>query len=201
MHYGSPLVDEMIAMLYSHPQLYVDTGGNNMFGSDAMVWPRAIEAAIESIETAEFLAPEQKRDILYKRRALPSPDGQEDARTFWKSEVEGGMRDMGRIVISCYRPKSGHQEALRELMRRHVATLRSIGLVTNRVPITMEAKDGTFVEVFEWVPAEAIEAAHSHPAVLRMWEEYGQVCDYIPISQVAEASQLFSEFTPFEVKA
>ena len=27
MHYGSPLVDEMIAVLYTHPQVYVDIGG------------------------------------------------------------------------------------------------------------------------------------------------------------------------------
>lgn len=27
MHYGSPLVDEMIALLQSYPQVYVDTGG------------------------------------------------------------------------------------------------------------------------------------------------------------------------------
>ena len=108
---------------------------------------------------------------------------------------------MGRIVISCYRPKSGHAEALRTLMLTHVATLRAIGLVTDRAPITMEAKDGTFVEVFEWASREAIEAAHGHPAVLRMWEAYGQVCDYVPISQVPEAAQLFSEFTPVEVNA
>lgn len=108
---------------------------------------------------------------------------------------------MGRIVISCYRPKPGHQDALRELVRGHVATLRSIGLVTDRLPITMEATDGTFVEVFEWASSEAIQAAHSHPVVLRMWEEYGKVCDYVPISQVAEASQMFSEFTPVEVTA
>ena len=108
---------------------------------------------------------------------------------------------MGRIVISCYRPKPGHQDALRALMLEHVATLRSIGLVTNRLPITTEAKDGTFVEVFEWASAEAIQAAHTHPVVLRMWEEYGKVCDYLPISQVAEASQMFSEFTPVDVRA
>lgn len=106
---------------------------------------------------------------------------------------------MGRIAIACYRPKPGQQDALRALVREHVATLRSIGLVTNRVPITMEAKDGTFVDVFEWASPEAIQAAHSHPVVLRMWEEYGKVCDYLPISQVAEASQMFSEFTPVEV--
>jgi len=64
----------------------------------------------------------------------------------------------------------------------------------------MEAKDGTFVEVFEWSSPEAIESAHHHPVVLKMWEEYGKVCEYVPISQVAEASQLFSEFTPVEVQ-
>ena len=108
---------------------------------------------------------------------------------------------MGRVAIVCYRPKSGQHEALRALVVNHVATLRSIGLVTERHSIAMEAKDGTFVEVFEWRSAEAIEAAHKHPVVLKMWEEFGGVCDYVPVSQVTEASQLFSEFTPVEVKA
>jgi hypothetical protein len=85
-------------------------------------------------------------------------------------------------------------------MLSHVATLRSIGLITDRIPITMEAEDGTFVEVFEWASSEAIEAAHGHPVVLKMWEDYGRVCEYVPISQVPEASQLFSEFTPVDVK-
>ncbi len=29
----------------------------------------------------------------------------------------------------------------------------------------------------------------------RSWEEYGKVCDYVPVSEVAEAAYLFSEFT------
>jgi hypothetical protein len=102
------------------------------------------------------------------------------------------------MVIACYRPKPGQQDALRTLMRGHVATLRSAGLVTDRAPIAMEAADGTIVEVFEWKSAEAIEAAHSHPVVLKMWEQYGAVCDYIPVSQVPEASQMFSGFTPLD---
>jgi uncharacterized protein len=63
MHYGSPLIEEMIAMLGAYPQLYVDIGGIQwnyprayfykqlkeltdagfgkriMFGSDQMTWP------------------------------------------------------------------------------------------------------------------------------------------------------------------
>jgi uncharacterized protein len=93
MHYGSPLVDEMLSMLYSHPQLYVDVAGNDwglprkefhghlrrlveagfekriMFGSDEMVWPGTITVAIESIESADFLNREQKRDIFCRNAA------------------------------------------------------------------------------------------------------------------------------------
>lgn len=93
MHYGSPLVDEMIAVLFSHPQVYVDIAGNVwaqprphfyaqlrrlvdagfvtriMWGSDQMVWPRAIEVAVDTIEQAPFLNDEQKRDIFYNNAA------------------------------------------------------------------------------------------------------------------------------------
>jgi uncharacterized protein len=40
-----------------------------MFGSDQMNWPAAIEHGIEAIESAAFLAPKQKRDILYDNAA------------------------------------------------------------------------------------------------------------------------------------
>ena len=103
---------------------------------------------------------------------------------------------MGRIVIACYRPKPGKQDELRALMQEHLPILRSQGLVTDRDSIMMEAKDGTIIEVFEWKSQQAIEAAHSNPVVLKMWERYAAVCDYIPVGQVEEAKQLFSEFTP-----
>jgi hypothetical protein len=105
---------------------------------------------------------------------------------------------MGRIVIACYRPKPGKQEALKRLIVDHVATLRAQNLVTDRAPITMEAKDGTIVEVFEWVSSAAIEAAHTNPAVLAMWNDYEAVCDYVPLNTVAEAAEMFAEFTPLE---
>jgi uncharacterized protein len=93
MHYGSPLVDEMIALLYSHPQVYVDIAQNNwgfprahfysqlqrlinagfgkriMWGSDQMIWPETIRVAIETVEAAPFLTVEQKRDIFYNNAA------------------------------------------------------------------------------------------------------------------------------------
>jgi quinol monooxygenase YgiN len=101
------------------------------------------------------------------------------------------------ISIASYKPKPGKDEALREIMRTHLPTLRQQGLVTDRVSIMMEAKDGTIVEVFEWRSHAAIEQAHTNPAVQQMWGKYAEVCDYVPIGTLAEAADMFASFKPF----
>lgn len=93
MHAGYPMIDEMIHLLYSHPQVYVDVavinwyhprkdfhrylrrlveagfGKRIMFGSDQVIWPEAIGIAIEAIDSADFLSEKQKRDIFYNNGA------------------------------------------------------------------------------------------------------------------------------------
>jgi hypothetical protein len=93
MHYGSPMVEQTIAMMFTYPNLYVDVACNDwlmpraqfysqlkqlvdagfekriMFGSDQMWWPEAIGESIRSIEAAPFLTNSQKRDILYNNAA------------------------------------------------------------------------------------------------------------------------------------
>ena len=103
---------------------------------------------------------------------------------------------MGRIVIACYKPKTDKRTALKKLMKTHLSRLKQEGLVTNRESIMMEAADGTIIEVFEWVSDEAIQNAHTNPEVLKMWAEYAEVCDYIPVGNVPEAASLFSGFVP-----
>jgi quinol monooxygenase YgiN len=105
---------------------------------------------------------------------------------------------MGRIVIVGYKPKPGKNEALKALMKTHLPRLKQEGLVTDRESILMEAADGTIVEVFEWISEEAIQNAHKNPAVLQMWGEYGEVCDYVPVGSLAEAGNLFSGFEPMD---
>lgn len=102
------------------------------------------------------------------------------------------------IVIACYKPKFGKEKMLDELMKTHLAILHSQNLVTKRDSIMMKAKDGTVIEVFEWISQEAIDKAHTNPVVLEMWRKYAEACDYIPVEQVPEAARLFSGFTPFK---
>lgn len=93
MHAGYPFIDDLRAVLFTYPQVYVDVaaivgteprtafyrylrqlvedgyGDRIMFGTDQGVWPGLIEASIEVIERAPFLTKTQKRDILYNNAA------------------------------------------------------------------------------------------------------------------------------------
>ena len=104
----------------------------------------------------------------------------------------------GVCVIVAYRPKPGQESALFELVRNRVPTLRKEGLVTDRVPIIMRARNGTMIEVSEWKSREAIDAAHKNPNVLAMWEKFFAVCDCVPLNTLAEADEMFAGFTAVE---
>lgn len=93
MHGGWPYLEDMKAMMYAHPQLYVDIaaidwilpkaefhnfleglvdsgfGKRIMFGSDQMVWPETIGIAIEAVNSADFLTVNQKEDIFFNNAA------------------------------------------------------------------------------------------------------------------------------------
>jgi hypothetical protein len=86
---GYPFAEEMIALMFQYPQVYADISTITwiipraafheylrtlvragfaqrlMFGSDQVFWPETIKDAVASIEGADFLTPEQKRDIFF----------------------------------------------------------------------------------------------------------------------------------------
>lgn len=105
MHAGWPMLDDMLAVLWAHPHVYVGLGviswvlprpefhrylrrlveagfGKRiMYGSDQMVWPGVIDPSIAAIREAPFLTRAQKRDILYG-----------NAARFFRLGEEGGER-------------------------------------------------------------------------------------------------------------
>ena len=104
----------------------------------------------------------------------------------------------GICVIVAYRPKPGQESTLLELVCNRIPNLRKEGLVTDRVPIIMRARNGTFIEVSEWKSREAIDAAHKNPNVLAMWEKFFAVCDCVPLNTLAEADEMFAGFEPVD---
>ncbi len=93
MHAGYPMIDNMLTLLQANSHVYVDVAGliwsypikevnryierlvdagfedRVMFGTDQLVWPKLMAYSISIIQNAEYLTPEQKRDILYNNAA------------------------------------------------------------------------------------------------------------------------------------
>jgi uncharacterized protein len=89
MHAGYPMIDNLLTLLQANSHVYVDVAGliwsypikevnryierivdagfedRIMFGTDQFMWPKLMAYSISIIQNADYLTPEQKRDILY----------------------------------------------------------------------------------------------------------------------------------------
>src|ERR1035437_5390568 len=93
MHAGYPMIDNLLTLLQANSHVYVDVAGliwsypikevnryierlveagfedRVMFGTDQLEWPKLMAYSISVIQNADYLTPEQKRDILYNNAA------------------------------------------------------------------------------------------------------------------------------------
>jgi len=93
MHAGYPMIDNMLTLLQANSHVYVDVAGliwsyplkevnryiqrlaeagfedRIMFGTDQFEWPKLMSYSISIIQNADYLTPEEKRDILYNNAA------------------------------------------------------------------------------------------------------------------------------------
>jgi hypothetical protein len=53
------------------------------------------------------------------------------------------------VFMGIYRPKPGKENGLKEILKVHIPTLREEGLLTARELLTMQAEDGTIIEIAE----------------------------------------------------
>jgi hypothetical protein len=90
------------------------------------------------------------------------------------------------LSFSSYKPKQGQEKALMDLVKRHLPKLRELGLATNSQNYVAKSSDGRIIEVFEWASANAINAAHQHPAISEIWEKMTIVADFLPMNSLPE---------------
>jgi predicted TIM-barrel fold metal-dependent hydrolase len=93
MHAGYPMGENLLTLLQANSHVYVDIAGliwsyprkevnryiqrivdggfgdRIMYGTDQLVWPGLMAYSIGLIQNADYLTPEQKRDILYNNAA------------------------------------------------------------------------------------------------------------------------------------
>lgn len=101
---------------------------------------------------------------------------------------------MGNHVIAVYKPKQGKQSDLEQEVAAHVPELRRLGLATDAASTALRASDGTILEHFEWVSDAAINEAHEHPDVHKMWARFEECCTFATLGQLPNADAMFPNF-------
>ena len=84
-------------------------------------------------------------------------------------------------VMCTYLVHPDKEGEFRDLISRHWPVLREQELVTESPSMLFRGEDRMrrpfFVEIFEWVSAEAPDTAHHIPAVASVWEPMGMCCE------------------------
>ncbi len=101
-----------------------------------------------------------------------------------------------QVVFALYQPHEGKEAELCNILADHIPMLRRLGLATDRAPVLVKSRNGTFIEIFEWSTAEAAGQAHHEPEVLKMWEAMGKVADLRKLDSLEEFSGMFPHFEP-----
>ncbi|MBV7504729.1 antibiotic biosynthesis monooxygenase [Bacillus sp. sid0103] len=100
------------------------------------------------------------------------------------------------VFMALYRPKPGKAEDLKEVLKVHIPTLREEELITSRELLTLQAADGTIIEIAEWRSTEAIEKAHQSAKVMAVWDKIGSLAELTSLSTLAESQHPFPNFKP-----
>lgn len=105
---------------------------------------------------------------------------------------------MSEIVFAAYKPHPGKEKELEKLIGQHVPTLRELELITDRQPLTLKSKNGTYIEVIEWRDVNSADMAHEHPAVAKIWESMAKVSDFKAMNSLEETDSPFSHYQVIE---
>ena len=101
---------------------------------------------------------------------------------------------MSTLAFAMYKPHEGKENELREILETHIPMLKEYGLITDKGTFQVRSKDGTIIEIFEWVNEEAKDIAHKHPAIMSMWGKMMPICNFPAMKDLPEAQKSFPGF-------
>jgi hypothetical protein len=99
------------------------------------------------------------------------------------------------LAFAAYRPRDGKGDALLQLLREDLATLRARGHVTDRPAPVVLTDDGDVLVVLEWSSEHAVGDAHEDPQVLAVWERKAELAEYLSPAALAGADVPFARWT------
>lgn len=97
------------------------------------------------------------------------------------------------VFMALYRPKPGKENELRDILKVHIPSFAKRA-ITERELLTLQAEDGTIIEIAEWKSSEAIDKAHQSDKVMSVWNQIGALAELTNLSSLAEAQYPFPNF-------
>ena len=145
MHAGYPMIDNMLTLLQANSHVYVDVAGliwsypikevnryierlvdggfedRVMFGTDQLIWPKLMSYSISVIQNADYLTPQQKRDILYNNAARFLEDGFRSGQINPRAKKKPSITDLKLApLLNQPRRSNSRQSAVRYCAIRRV---------------------------------------------------------------------------------
>jgi hypothetical protein len=99
------------------------------------------------------------------------------------------------LALAAYRPRSGQEEAVAQLLREDLATLRRRGHVTSRPAPLIRTDRGELLVVLEWSSDHAVADAHEDSEVLSVWRRKDELAEYIEPRELSGADVPFARWT------
>lgn len=99
-----------------------------------------------------------------------------------------------KLAFAMYKPNEGKENELKEILKEHLPILKEYGLISAKETYTIRAKDGTIIEIFEWLSEEAKVIAHQHPAMRQLWGRMMAICTFPAMQDLDESKKSFPNF-------
>ncbi len=102
---------------------------------------------------------------------------------------------MGQVVIAAFKSKPEQEQELLQVIADRLPLLRRLGLATDRASITLRSKNGTVIDVSEWVDENAVARAHETPEVIELWKRFEACSEYVKLNSLDEIDEDFATFS------
>jgi len=101
---------------------------------------------------------------------------------------------MSILAIATYKPKTGRENDFLKLLTNHIPTLHSEKLISSKDNYVMHSKNGTIIEIFEWLSREAVDKAYETQCYGSFWQQIGERADVVSLNSLEETGQPFAGF-------
>lgn len=101
---------------------------------------------------------------------------------------------MRKIALIVYKPREGRTHELVDSLLENIPIMRKMGYVSFREQIVAKSKDGSILQIFEWLEEDSQEQAMADPIVQDMWMRATKISDFQKPVEVSEFHETLSMF-------